>query len=592
MLRIVGQRLLSSVPVVLGVVIVVFVALRILPGDPVDIMATNMAMPAADMERLREQLGLNDPIAVQFANYLADLLRGDWGRSFFSNRSVAEQIVQQMPATIQLALAAVLVALLIGFPFGVIAAVKRNTLVDRAAMLLALIGVSMPTFWSGILLIWLFGVTLRWLPIAGTGSPRHLVLPAVALGLGLGDHLGGQPQLFGHGRPAADARVGRDAERGAQLSAPGVVGRYVSRPGDHGDGAGDQYVGRRPARCARSKNTEDLAHPANPANPASPANPANPANAANPTNAANPANAANPTNPGLKPRAEETKPPEGGYIGSRRKLVETATLSLQSNSRAPFFGQHRPPHTGLIVAGLGGPQVRVEVEVIAVDYALRQWGRETVERLLGPDVVVAHANGLAAGEIELLGSTRSNVASAPSTAENLWYGYAPIVELLEAGANVAIATDGAAPRFGFDLWKDISRAMWHQWLAHRSQEVLPPGKALRMVTIDAARALGMDGEIGSLEAGKRADVITVDLDRPHLTPQAFVPQLLTYYVNGNDVDTVIVDGRVLLRGGGTTGVDAEAILENARAEAARAFERIDLAPYIEIGRAFWHGPRY
>lgn len=186
MLRIVGRRLLSSVPVVFGVVVVVFVALRVLPGDPVDIMATNMAMSAADMERLREQLGLNDPIPVQFANYVADLLRGDWGRSFFSNRPVAEQIVQQLPATIQLALAAVLVALLIGFPFGMVAAVKRNTLIDRAAMLLALIGVSMPTFWSGILLIWLFGVNLRWLPIAGTGSLRHLVLPAVALGLGLG----------------------------------------------------------------------------------------------------------------------------------------------------------------------------------------------------------------------------------------------------------------------------------------------------------------------------------------------------------------------------------------------------------------------
>lgn len=228
----------------------------------------------------------------------------------------------------------------------------------------------------------------------------------------------------------------------------------------------------------------------------------------------------------------------------------------------------------------------------SVEYALGHWGRETVERLLGPDVVVAHANGMAAEEVELLGATRVNIASAPSTGENVWYGFAPLIELLDAGANVAIATDGAAPRFGFDLWKEISRAMWNMWIAHHTQSVLPPGKALRMVTIDAARALGMHEQIGSLEAGKRADIITVDLDRPHLTPQAFVPQLLTYYVNGNDVDTVLVDGRVLLRGGVATGVDAAAILENARVEAARVFERIDLAPYTETNRAFWHGSRY
>lgn len=184
MLKIAAVRLVSAIPVVFGVVVIVFVLLRILPGDPVDIMATNMAMSAEDMERLREQLGLNDPLPVQFATYVGDLLRGDFGRSFFSNRPVAEQLLQQMPATIALTCAAVLVAIVIGFPLGVLAAVRRNTWVDRAAMLTALLGVSMPSFWTSILLIWLFGVTLRWLPIAGSDSLRHLVLPALALGLG------------------------------------------------------------------------------------------------------------------------------------------------------------------------------------------------------------------------------------------------------------------------------------------------------------------------------------------------------------------------------------------------------------------------
>jgi cytosine/adenosine deaminase-related metal-dependent hydrolase len=227
-----------------------------------------------------------------------------------------------------------------------------------------------------------------------------------------------------------------------------------------------------------------------------------------------------------------------------------------------------------------------------VDFGMEHFGRDRVERLLGPDVVVAHATGLNPSEIEVLGGNRCNVASAPSTAENLWYGYAPVVELLEAGANVTISTDGSAPRFSFDLWKDIPRAMWHQWMRFDTQRVLPAGKALRMVTIDAAKALGMDDEVGSLEVGKKADVILVDLNRPHLTPTTFVPQLLTYYVNGNDVDTVLVDGKVLMEGGKILSVDVEEVMALAREEAAKAFALVDLTPYIEMGEDFWHGARY
>lgn len=244
------------------------------------------------------------------------------------------------------------------------------------------------------------------------------------------------------------------------------------------------------------------------------------------------------------------------------------------------------------LADARGLQIHTHMFRGSVSYALRHFGRATVEGLLGPDVLVQHANGLDPEEVAVIGAARCNVACAPSTTENLWYGYAPVVELLEAGANVTIATDGSAPRFSFDLWKDIARAMWHQWVAHRSQEVMPPGKALRMVTIDAARALGLGDELGSLEVGKAADIIAVDLDRPHLTPQAFVPQLLTYYVNGNDVTTAIVGGRTLMRDGRVLSVDVDEVLGVARDEAARVFERVDLAPYTELGRAFWHGPRY
>lgn len=244
------------------------------------------------------------------------------------------------------------------------------------------------------------------------------------------------------------------------------------------------------------------------------------------------------------------------------------------------------------LADAHGLQIHTHLFKGSVAFALRHFGRDTVERLLGPDVLVQHGNGLEPAEIEIVGGRRCSVASAPCTAENLWYGYAPVIELLEAGANVTIATDGSAPRFSFDLWKDISRGLWNQWIAHRSQEVLPPGKALRMVTIDAAKALGIDAEVGSLEVGKQADLITIDMNQPHLTPQAFVPQLLTYYVNGNDVRNVFVAGRRLMDNGVVTSVVVDDVLGLAREEAERVFARLDLSGYTEMGREFWHGARY
>ncbi|MBA2775159.1 MAG: ABC transporter permease [Chloroflexia bacterium] len=180
--NLIAVRLISIVPVMFGVVATVFVALRILPGDPVDIMATDMAMSAEDMQRLREQYGFNDPIPVQFFNYLFEILRGDLGRSVFSNQPVIDQLLAQLPATVQLALASMLVGILIGVPLGVVAALNRRRWIDHLAMLVSLGGVSMPSFWLGILLIWLFGVRLGWFPISGSSSAKHLVLPAITLG--------------------------------------------------------------------------------------------------------------------------------------------------------------------------------------------------------------------------------------------------------------------------------------------------------------------------------------------------------------------------------------------------------------------------
>ncbi len=134
--------------------------------------------------------------------------------------------------------------------------------------------------------------------------------------------------------------------------------------------------------------------------------------------------------------------------------------------------------------------------------------------------------------------------------------------------------------------------MWHQWMRFRSQRVLPPGKALRMVTIDAARALNMAHEVGSLEAGKKADIILIDLNQPHLTPHRFIPQILTYYVNGNDVDTTIVDGKVLMERRTLTSIDVQDVIDQALEEATRVFEGEDLSTYTEMSADFWHGARY
>jgi cytosine/adenosine deaminase-related metal-dependent hydrolase len=237
-------------------------------------------------------------------------------------------------------------------------------------------------------------------------------------------------------------------------------------------------------------------------------------------------------------------------------------------------------------------QIHTHVFRGSIEFAVENFGRNFAEEIMGPDLVIAHANGLTPMEIEVVAETRSNVATAPSTAENVRYGYPPVIELLEAGANVAISTDGSAPRFSFDLFKDIYRAMFHQWMRFETLAVLPAGKALRMVTIDAAKALGMDHEIGSLEEGKKADVILVDLNSPHLTPETFIPQQLAFYANGNDVDTVLVDGKVLMEGRQINSVDVSEVMELANNEAKAAFDLVDLDNLKPGDREFWHGSRY
>jgi peptide/nickel transport system permease protein len=179
-----GRRLLLLVPTVLGAVTLVFFLVHLIPGDPVELMLGETAS-RADLAQLRADLGLDRPLGEQYARFLGGCARGDLGRSFFYRRPVLGVIGGALPATLLLAAAALAVALLIALPAGVVAAVRRDRPVDRLAMLGSLLGVSMPNFWLGPMLIILFSFRLGWLPVSGNEGAASLVLPAVTLGTAL-----------------------------------------------------------------------------------------------------------------------------------------------------------------------------------------------------------------------------------------------------------------------------------------------------------------------------------------------------------------------------------------------------------------------
>ena len=184
MLRYLIRRLVLTIPVLLGVATLVFALIHLVPGDPAQSMLGDGASPE-EVQKLRTALGLDKPLVEQYWSFMTGLVRGDLGLSFRYGTPVAREIRDRLFRTFQLAVAAMLVAVAIAIPLGILAAVFRGTAIDHAAMTLALIGISMPNFWLGPLLAILFAVYLGWLPVSGTGGLTHLVLPAVTLGAAL-----------------------------------------------------------------------------------------------------------------------------------------------------------------------------------------------------------------------------------------------------------------------------------------------------------------------------------------------------------------------------------------------------------------------
>ncbi len=210
MLRYILRRLLLLVPVLLGISLITFTLMQLIPGDPVTIMLQGESRSADDVQRLRAEWGLDRPAAVQYVSYLSHLITGDFGRSFMRQQPVLPLILDALPATVELAIASLSIAMLLSIPLGCVAALKHRGPVDRMITILTVLGISMPGFWIGLLLVLIFSVTLNWLPASGrlefrvglqsvtgfylldsllTGNfdalrdaLAHLIMPAVVLG--------------------------------------------------------------------------------------------------------------------------------------------------------------------------------------------------------------------------------------------------------------------------------------------------------------------------------------------------------------------------------------------------------------------------
>ncbi|MGO0058863.1 nickel ABC transporter permease [Brevibacillus fluminis] len=175
------RRLLQMIPVLLGVILVVFLIMQMVPGDPALLLAGEGAS-VENVAKIRHQLGLDQPVMLQYVHYVGNVVQGDLGTSLRSNLPVLDEIMTRLPITIELALASIFITIVLGMLAGIISATRQYSFADITIMIIALLGVSLPSFWLGLTMIYYFSVKLHLFPVAGWGTWKHLVLPAITLG--------------------------------------------------------------------------------------------------------------------------------------------------------------------------------------------------------------------------------------------------------------------------------------------------------------------------------------------------------------------------------------------------------------------------
>ncbi len=206
--------------------------------------------------------------------------------------------------------------------------------------------------------------------------------------------------------------------------------------------------------------------------------------------------------------------------------------------------------------------------------------------ILGPEALLSHSTNLTADEIAICADTGTCIAHNPSAIASV-LGRCPAPELIDAGVTVAIGSDATAPDRNSDMFRHMQQCMHYHRTFFRDPKMMPPGKVLEMATIDAAKAVGMEREIGSLEIGKKADVILVDLHKAHMYPLHMPLFRLVCFANGNDVTTVIVDGRIAMRDGKAQFVNEDKVLATAQAEAELMLDRGGFRPLLATPERFW-----